>query len=76
MKLQGLLPVPTAPFSGLGISELYYKLQSIRSPSWSRPSTMKRTSRHGCHLGGKVMAIAELVTREPDGLKLQDFDLD
>jgi hypothetical protein len=34
MELQGLLPVPTAPFSGLSVSELRIKMQRIRSPSW------------------------------------------
>ncbi|KAH8725724.1 hypothetical protein GQ44DRAFT_599689, partial [Phaeosphaeriaceae sp. PMI808] len=37
MELQGLLPIPTAPYSGLRVSELYSKMQRIRSPVWCRP---------------------------------------
>lgn len=74
MERQGLLPVPTAPFTGWSISELYTKIQRIRSPSWSSPGKSKK-SRHHCDLGARVMAIADPVTRLADGPRLADLKL-
>lgn len=73
MELQGLLPVPTEPYSGLNVSELYTKMQRIRSPSWY--SSRKKKSQHSCNLREKVMAIAEPVTRLANGPELGDFEL-
>jgi hypothetical protein len=71
MELQGLLPVPAAPFAGWSISKLYTKIQRIQSPSWSKP----KKSRHRCDLSERVMSIADPVTRLADGPRLEDFDL-
>ena len=73
MELQGLLPVPTAPFYDISVSELYTKMQRIRSPSWCRPGKSKK-GHHHCNLGEKVMAIADPVTRLANGPELKDFD--
>lgn len=73
MELQGLLPIPIAPYSGLSFSELYTKMQRIRSPRWCRPDKHKRGP-HPCDLGAKVMEIVEPVTLLPNGLELKDFE--
>lgn len=74
MELQGLFPVPTAPFIGWSISELYTKIQRLRSPSWSSSSKSKK-SRHRCDLGARIMAIANPVTHLADGPRLEDLEL-
>lgn len=73
MELQGLLPVPTAPYYDLRVSELYTKMQRIRSPAWCRPCKSKK-SRHDCDLAEKVMAIGDPVTRLANGPQLKDFE--
>jgi hypothetical protein len=73
MELQGLLPIPTAPYHDLSVSELYTKMQRIRSPTWCRPRSKK--SQHGCNLAERVMAIADPVTRLANGPELKDFEL-
>jgi hypothetical protein len=73
MEFQGLLPVPIAPFSGLSMSKLYKKLQSIRSPLWTYPG---KKLRHTCNLGARVMAIANPVMRLANGPGLDDFRSD
>ena len=74
MELQGLFPVPKTPFVGWSISELYTKIQRIRSPSWSCSNKPKK-SRHRCDLRARVMAIADPVTRLADGPRLEDLKL-
>jgi hypothetical protein len=72
MELQRLLPIPTAPYCDLSVSELHIKMQRIRSPVWCRPGKSKK-SRHGCDLAEMVMAIADRLTRLANGPKLTDF---
>jgi hypothetical protein len=74
MELQGLLPVPTTPFSGLSVSELRIKMQRIRSPSWSYGGKSKK-NKHPCNLGKRVMEIADAVTVLASGPELNDFEL-
>lgn len=74
MELQGLLPIPTAPYHDLSVSELCTKMQRIRSPAWCRPGKSKK-SQHGCNLAGRIMAIADPVTRLAYGPELKDFEL-
>jgi hypothetical protein len=74
MELQGLLPIPTAPYHDLSVSELCTKMQHIRSPTWCRPGKSKK-SQYGCNLAEMVMAIANPVTRFANGPELKDFDL-
>lgn len=74
MELQGLLPIPTAPYHDLSVPELYTKMQRIRSPAWCRPSKSKK-SQHGCNLAERVMAIADPVLRLANGPELNDFEL-
>ncbi|KAH7066495.1 hypothetical protein FB567DRAFT_574280 [Paraphoma chrysanthemicola] len=76
MELQGLLPVPTAPYHDLSVSELYTKMERIKSPVWGRPSKhSKKTQQHGCNLAERVMGIANHVTRLANGPKLEDFEV-
>jgi hypothetical protein len=74
MELQGLLPIPAAPYHDLSVSELYTKMQRIRSPAWCRPGKSKK-SQHSCNLAESVMAIADSVTRLANGPELKDFEL-
>lgn len=74
MELQGLLPIPTAPYHDLSASELCTKMQRIRSPTWCRPGKSKK-SQHGCNLAEKVMAIADPVTRLANGPESKHFEL-
>jgi hypothetical protein len=73
MELQGLLPIPTAPYQDLSVSELCTKMQRIRSPTWCRPGKSKK-SQHGCNLAEKIIAIADPVTRLANGPELKDFE--
>ncbi|KAF2865654.1 hypothetical protein BDV95DRAFT_530978 [Massariosphaeria phaeospora] len=72
MELQGLFPIPTAPYYDVSISELCNKMQLIRSPAWW-PSKSKK-SKHCCDLTKRVMAIADSVTRFGNGPELKDFE--
>lgn len=76
MELQGLLPVPTAPYHDLSVSELYTKMERIKSPVWGRPGkSSKKAQQHGCNLAERVMGIANHVTRLANGPKLEDFEV-
>jgi hypothetical protein len=75
MELQGLLPILTAPYHDLSLSELCTKMQRIRSPTWCRLGKSKKIIHHGCKLAGRVIAIAEPVTRLANGPELKDFEL-
>jgi hypothetical protein len=75
MELQGLLPIPMAPYRDFSVSELYTEMQRIKSPTWCRPGNSKRSQHHSCNLAERVIAIADPVTRLADGPKLKDFEL-
>jgi hypothetical protein len=42
MELQGLLPILTALYYDLSVSELCTKMQRIKSPTWCRPGKSKK----------------------------------
>jgi hypothetical protein len=74
MERQGLLPISTVPYDGLSGSELYIKMERIRSPAWCRPGRSKKGQPHGCDLTARVMAIVDPVTRPANGPELKDFE--
>jgi hypothetical protein len=76
MELQGLLPAPAEPYSGLCVSEFYTKIQQIRSPTWCVPGNSRKgqQSQHPCDLRKMVLDIADPITRLADGPTLGDFD--
>lgn len=74
MDLHGLFPAPVAPYSGVSVSELYTKIQRIRSPAWC-PLGRSKKGHHSCNLLAKIIAIADPITRLADGPELKDFEI-
>ncbi|KAH7070002.1 hypothetical protein BKA63DRAFT_421441 [Paraphoma chrysanthemicola] len=75
MERQELLPIPTAPYHDLSVSELHTKMERIRSPVWRPGKLSKKNQQHGCNLAEKVMGLANHVTRLANGPKLEDFEV-
>lgn len=75
LEVVGLFPYPVAPYTGLYIGKLFWKMHRIRSPAWCHLTPHGAGGKkHPCDLHMRVMAIAEKFISSAGGLDLKDFE--